>query len=226
MSKTVCIECKQLEEWDKNIQKKIIEKHRDINVKYDDWDNSELEYWAEKLAGIGFDVKEEKWKDERNYIDGKWQNTGKRVSYTEYNIAYTGFWSQGDGASFTGTVDISKWIETQAPVEYARIKKLIDSGKIDYSAEIKRDRWHHYVHWNSTSLYIDWNYIGDYKADLSNITKLLNKLEADILSHHQDLNREIYSDLEKDYDGQVSDEAVKETLIANEYEFDENGSIM
>lgn len=32
-------------------------------------------------------------------------------AYTEYSIYFSGFWSQGDGASWVGHVDIPKWIE-------------------------------------------------------------------------------------------------------------------
>ncbi len=210
--KTVCIECRKLEEWDKETQEKIIEKHRDFNVQ-DEWWDCETDFWAEKLAEMGFDIVETEWKTNKK---------GVRYESKSNLISFSGFYSQGDGASFTGTVDIQKWIETQEPVKYARILKLLNSGKIQHSAKIKRDRWHHYVHWNTTSIYHDWYMNGDH----SRIEALIEELEEDVLKHHQDLNREIYRDLEKDYDGQCTDEAVRESLIANEYEFDNTGKIM
>lgn len=223
--KTVCIECKQIDEWDKDTQDKIIEKYRYINTEGHDWYDGEYEWWAGKLAEQGYDIEETRYKDGYKWSDGpgsKRVKTGKQVAYTGYNISFSGFYSQGDGASFTGTIDIIKWLEYNKIAKYDRILKLMKSGNIDTGANIKRDRWGNYVHWNTTSISYSW-YLDD---KYTRINELLESLEEDILKDHQQLNKDIYDDLEKCYDNQVSDEAVKETLIANEYEFDEDGRMM
>lgn len=195
--KTVEIHCRKFEEWDEPTQKKILDKHRDINVEYNDWYDCEFEFWKEKLNGLGFE---------------------------EVEIAFSGFWSQGDGASFTGKVNIIKWIEVNNPTKFKRLYNLLKSGSLYvYDNTLKKDRWYNYVHWNTTSLYLH-IYEND-NIDRPNIRNLIDQLYDDVLSHHQQLNKEIYRDLENSYDDQVSDEAVEETLRINEYEFDENGKI-
>ena len=39
------------------------------------------------------------------YVYDKWNNALKQIGFTDPNIAFSGFWSQGDGASFTAGVD-------------------------------------------------------------------------------------------------------------------------
>ena len=55
-------------------KKQFIDKHRDINVTYDGWWDGVYDEWCEKLKALGF---------------------------SDIEINFTGFWSQGDGASFT-----------------------------------------------------------------------------------------------------------------------------
>ena len=226
--KIVEIECKRFSEWDKITQEKILDKHRDINVDHEWWDGT-YEYWAEKLIQMGFDVTETKFKDEYkwNPETSKREKTGGRVKYTDYLINFSGFYSQGDGASFTGQVDILKWLKFTNNPKYARIVKLLESGALECSGNIKRNKWHRYVHWNTTTLYLNWEererrYVRD---ELKNINYLLGDIENDCFKHHQDLNKEIYAELEKEYDYLTSNRVVGETLETNEYDFDDNGKI-
>ena len=53
----------------------------------------------------------------------------------------------------------------------------------------------------------------------------MEKLEDSITEAYHDECDEIYRKLEKEYDYLVSDESVKETLLANDWEFDEFGKI-
>lgn len=223
MSKTVTIECKQYQEWTPEVQKKILKKYREINVEHNDWWDYLYEYWADKLAEMGYDVKDTAFKDEHKWIDNKYVKTGNRIPYTTYNISFSGFWSQGDGASFTGSVDIVKWLQVKNNPKYSRILKLLEnsvSSELEYSAEIKRTS-NHYVHERTVSLQLQW--YPDKVYDMPNIHSLLEQIEKDIDEDIIDQCQAIYSDLEKEYDYLTSDEQVADALMANEYEFDEQG---
>lgn len=227
--KTVCIECRKLDEWPEDVQKKIIEKYSTFNVEDDNWYEYEYEHWADELAKMGYDIRDEKWKDGKKYDReiSKWKLTGERVSYTEIQIAFSGFWSQGDGASFTGTVDVAKWIEyNHLYAKYGRLLKLFRSGIIETSATIKRDKWGRYVHWNTTTLYIDWQYRNWRKITPVRVEELIEQISKDITENMQQLNRDIYNSLEKTYEYYTSEEAVRDSLMVNGYEFSESGKIM
>ena len=53
----------------------------------------------------------------------------------------------------------------------------------------------------------------------------VQRLEEHALEMARDKMVEIYNDLEEEYYGLISDEAVKETLLANEYEYTEDGNL-
>lgn len=179
---------------------KVLDRHRDINT-LDDWWDFVYDDCIEKLESLGY------------------ENT---------DIRFSGFYSQGDGASFAGTVNVLEWIRVNDKEEkYKRISKLINNGVIDINNDkIVRDRWNNYVHENTTTLYFDTNYQYGVCKNYNNIEEVLKDLEHDIYKHHVDLNKEIYRSLEETHDYLQSDQSVCDTLEANDYEFDEQGNII
>jgi hypothetical protein len=163
----------------------------------------------------------------------------EQYGYGDIKINFSGFNSQGDGASFTGTIDALKWLDKissekgheEVYKKYVRLHKLMKSGLIyDYIGTIKRDRNTHYVHWNTTSIYFRFgcNHSPNKAPNhfYNNIHDLLEKLGDDIHNHHNMLNKNAYTQLEKYYDDLISEESVLATLKANEYEFSEDGKII
>lgn len=196
--KTIEIECRQIDEWDEATRKKILDEHRDINVDYQGWYDGVYQVWKEKLAGMG---------------------------YEDVDISFSGFWSQGDGASFTGKVDILKWLQIQSNPKYSRIVRLLENNvtsELDWSAEVTRHS-SHYVHERTVSLQLTWYPNKVY--DLPNVMLVLEAIEKDIDEDIIDQCRAIYRDLEEEYEGQTSDEAVLDTLRVNEYEMNNTGKI-
>jgi hypothetical protein len=66
---------------------------------YDGWDEIICEMAVEDGAERGF------------MIDSTTRQTPSGMDRTDPSIYWSGFWSQGDGASWVGHVDIPKWIE-------------------------------------------------------------------------------------------------------------------
>ena len=223
--KTVQIECRKIEEWEKEVQEKIIEKHRYINVEGNWWEFV-YETWVTRLTEMGYDVESSRLVDEKKYDPktGKFRFTGNKKSVKEYNINFSGFYSQGDGASFTGTVDILKWLKYNADHKYRRVVKLLEnssSTELDYGASITRHG--NYYHERSTTLNLTW--YPDKVYDMPNLMNLLNDIERDIAHDIIHQSGMIYNDLEKEYEYLISDESIKGTLEVNSYEFDNTGEI-
>ena len=224
--KQVIIECKRIDEWDPETRNKIVEKHRDINVADITWWEGVYENWAEKLEKMGYDITDVEFYDKHKYNQetGKREKTGEKGKRTVYNINFSGFHSQGDGASFTcQSVDITKWLKYQNNPKYKRILKLLENSvrsDLEYSAEIKRTTYHYY-HENTVSLILQW--YPDKVYDMPNILSLLEDIEKDMDEDIRTQCRAIYDDLEEEYRYMTSDEAVRGTLEA--YEFDQNGEI-
>lgn len=184
----------------------LIEKHRHWNVEHLDWWDCTYSDFKERMRGIGIEV-------DRMY--------------------FSGFWSQGDGACFEGSV--SDWGLFLGSLGYTD-KVLIQHAMDHFSFSVKHSG--HYYHENCTSFYADLctpasaadedfaEVYGPYPWDTDDVrTKawlaLLNqydstKLEDEFEEAFKDHMRQLYKDLEKEYDYLTSDEVVWESLEANE----------
>lgn len=135
-------------------------------------------------------------------------------------VYWSGFCSQGDGASFEGRYRYAKGaaeaIRQHAPldVELHRIADKMQAlqRRIFYRGVFDITQSGRYVH--EMSMQVEWS--EDCPDDIAD----------DILECLRDFARWIYRQLEKEYEFQNSDEQVDETLTANEYEFDEDGGII
>lgn len=172
-------------------QAKAIEQNRDINVDFQEWHDFIKEEHHEKLEAVGFDGVES---------------------------AYSGFWSQGDGASFTAdSLDIEKflratkrWTYYRPLHEFIRIKELW--------AKVVRTT-HHYCHENTTQAEL----YGEHYLDLSDKQQAkYDELEKEIDAYITRAGQEYYSALNTAYDDLTSDEQVKQSIIANDMDFEED----
>lgn len=174
-------------------KEKAIEECRDINVDFDGWHELLIDEWKKKLEALGFENPE---------------------------ISYSGFWSQGDGASFTcDNIDILKWMKAmKRSRKFRLLKSAIEGG--DIVGKVYRSN-HHYYHARSVTASLSiYNGLTD-KQDA-----LIPELEKQLDAHVESLGDEIYKALEKEYDYLTSAEAIIHSIEANEYEFTVDGKLV
>lgn len=173
---------------------------------------------------------------------------------------FTGFWSQGDGASFTANVrDVKKFlmdeiklkpgkwfvyskpdpniVKTEAEKEMDDIEETFVSLGIfepevdkitpdDFWISIKRDSSHYY-HENTISAELDVDEpVEGRDLDASQRKEFnawLESLENSITEWARKKSRELYSELENEYDSMISDEAIQEWIDSMGYEFTRDG---
>ena len=179
------------------VQQKVIEKNYDINV-YDDW----------------YEFIHESFIEENKYFEVD-------------NIHFSGFWSQGDGAMF----------------EYSGIKQelvdeFIDSLNLspmrkgwlknNIHASCKGNHVGHYYHENCCNHSIYWEVDN---GDLHWTTtfyqwleSFIEDFESFVIDKYKDMCRDLYRDLEREYEYLTSEDGIIETM--NEYEFFENGDMI
>lgn len=205
---TLEFEVGTIEEWkekDKKVYEKILEKEMYINVDHEWWEFT-VEQFQEELEALGF-------------------------ANTDFN--FSGFSSQGDGASFTGDWDSAKMLAVKElkekgfglsdwAVELRRILKgnLKDIKAKNATFSIKRTS-HHYAHEYTVSIF-EPEYWNSRKKEQDYIPQ---EQEDDLLEGCRTAMSEMYRILGKEYDYLTSDEAVEETLSVNEYKFDKDGKI-
>jgi len=152
------------------------------------------------------------------YIDEDFNAILELIGFYRINTSFSGFWSQGDGASFTARYSnekrIAPKIKSYAPKdeELYRIAKEIQTlqQKCNYEFECSIYCTGNYSHSNSMRLELD-NYMNDKIVDY----------EDEFLELCRDLADWYYKNLEKGWDYLNSDEAIADHLIANEIEFDD-----
>ena len=172
----------------------------------------ELEFaeTAAKLLGVEFDTRPVKLMN-----GGTWY---------ESVIYWSGFYSQGDGASFKSRYSFIADSPAKVRAEFPKNEKLHRIA--DNLAELqlkngnsltgKIEQRGNYVH--SNTMYVDWVEREDEKDVSSGAEDELQELMRDFANW-------IYAGLREDYEWRMADEQVDDSIRANEYEFTENGKI-
>lgn len=133
-------------------------------------------------------------------------------------IYWSGFSSQGDGACFKGSwvykLDAQEAIRDYAPTDTDLhfIADALREGNRLNARVSHRDS--HYSHAHSVSIDVCDDETGDDAPELNAIA---------VRDALRDFMNWMYRQLEKEYEYLMSDEAIDETIEANEWEFDENG---
>jgi hypothetical protein len=147
-------------------------------------------------------------------------------------VSFSGFWSQGDGASFTGrVVNIPKFIRAIGIKDEILDKAMQALDEVYEMSIVRIDS--RYVHENTVRFDLD--PIDDTELilmspfGLGDITMDLNELleeigfEAEASEWVKTKSKEIYSKLEKAYNDEFSEEAAEEWADQWEIQFDEEG---
>jgi hypothetical protein len=195
----------------KRAKQKALEVMRDINVEdFDWWDNvyEDFERFAET---IGVDV--------------------------DTNKTYFRMFCQGQGSGFTADVSPVKLIEgiknglwkDYAPLEQLdfptvtehieTFARLIIEGKID--ANVKTHGEDYYIRKS-----IELNSCFEEDLQTSACEIICNEAEAFLEDALDELNKLLFELLQRDYDYLTSEEAIKETIEANEYAFTREGELV
>lgn len=183
----------EFDELSKEAKEKVLEEYRHINVDDDNWSQYILEdMTTDRLDKMGFENAE---------------------------IFYSGFWSQGDGASFKAEINANKLCKVfELKRKYS---KLLSSYEI--TGIITRSGY--YYHSNTMRIEIDFDPIKDVdNARQSLLDDLSDKFEDEILKIAKDEADDIYKELKEEYEYLTDDKAVIETLKANEFTFLADGA--
>jgi hypothetical protein len=197
-------------ELSEEIQEKVINAYRDNSYNFDFNDfhgQFIIDYWIEKLQDIGFE---------------------------DAQIEYTGFYSQGDGASFTASVNIEKLINTftmdniitkgQA-ILYNKFLGLRDINIIEmlYYIEKSSSRYSH-----EQTMYITNEsefYLNENNTAYDYFNSKFEELAEEIIEFARSIAQDIYFELRQEYEYINSEEYIKNELIERELEFYEDGCI-
>jgi hypothetical protein len=164
-------------------------------------------------------------------------------------IQFSGFHSQGDGASWTGFVDLATFIayhnkpDAKDYTQYAMLAELIKDGWCEGHVVISRSGFYYNhsgmmrssgvddrIHYAEDDSVVERGILeGANVKELANsigTDALLNELDEWLLSRAQAYADEIYKQLREDYDAYTEEEYFKDLCDINGWRFDNNGNLI
>lgn len=175
-----------------------------------------------------------------------WTQALEQIGFRDVKIAFSGFWSQGDGASFTANVDSWDLIEFLTTPREPDESIGYDGQNEDFRGWIlhrigwgipwdHRFDWlnlipdyldlsvertsHHYCHENTVKLQL---YFRDHRChdELESVVNDFREFAGEFV---REVCQAIYRSLEEEYEWLTGDEQIMESAEANDYQFDESG---
>jgi hypothetical protein len=174
-----------------------------------------------------------------------WKAQGVERGFDINDIYFSGFCSQGDGASWTGQVDVMQyvayhWKDIPLRVE---IMQALEEEMTQTRLDVKsRGQYCHDKTMHMEEVQKEDDEGGDgvrcpgsafHGAQPANLWEALGyndpelpEFNAEILEAAQAYAREIYEALKEEYEHLTSDEYIAENCEANDYRFDEDGYLI
>jgi len=194
--------------------------HTHTTYSFEELSEEAQQYALEKY--YDWNVEDFEWYD---YAFDDIKEIGALIGIEIDNIFFSGFWSQGDGAQFTGNYSYAKGglkaLIGYAPNEFEvhtiakQLQDLQCKNFYGLSAYVKHSG--HYNHEMCTNIQVT--------SDNESMDEANDEAYYGIQELLRDFMRWIYKRLESEYEWLISPEQVKESLISNECQFDENGNL-
>ena len=189
-----------------------IESARYMDVEFFEWWDSSYESFAEAADLFGLDIRQTR----KSLMDGTF-------SY-DPTIFFSGFSSQGDGACFEGCYAYKK-----GALKAAKQAFPMDSELLRIVRDLQTLQQRNFYQLTATAKHRGcYSHSGcmDITVDRADGKAFSDDDEESLKQLLRDFADWIYSELEKEYDYLTSDEAVAESLRANDVEFTEDGQII
>jgi hypothetical protein len=202
----------------------------------------ELNAYGKANAMSRYNDAPDDWADE---IVARAKQDGPERGFEIEEVAWSGFSSQGDGASWTGMVRLPRFIEYHNKpdnhdyTQYFVLNELIKDGWTDTNLGVSRNGFY-YNH--SGMMRVEDISDNFYNADGASIEagilqgasvhELMRSISVDtrmdelhrwVVSEARNYANEIYSQLRDEYDEYASEERFKEVCDINGWRFDVNG---
>ena len=187
-----------------------------------------VEYQVYKFEELSDKAKEKarQWYREGTEFEPDFEDVktiGKMLGINISRILYSGFCSQGDGACFEGsysfTYDAIKNVREYAPLDERlfSIACQLDAiqSRHDNKLTATVEQSGRYYNPGNTTIYIENG--GEEFIDQNDVSALEETLK--------DFMHWIYRQLESEYEYQMSDESIDESILANDYDFLESGKV-
>ena len=177
------------------------------------------------------------WSDD---VEERIRNEASSIGIEDFDFSWSGFWSQGDGLSFTGSLNFKSWLiilaERLNPTQFAELGEksprdvvmLQESKRINWGdCRIERET-HQYVHENSVS--VTWP--NSQLCNLNN-TKDPQRMQTfgdgvkiALNEWKDELCNKWYSELQEAYEAHTTRDNIVENIMGHDHLFTSTGIII
>jgi hypothetical protein len=205
----------------------------------------ELPHHAKYHAIAEYGQPPDDWHDE---IIARAKEDGPARGFVIDDVAFNGFHSQGDGASWTGYVDLPDFIEYHNKpdakdfAQYVVLRELIKDGWCEEQVSISQHAYYYShsgtmrsggvddrIHYAEDDSVMDRGILeGANVKELANSIDtdyLFNQLDEWLLSKAKDFADDIYKQLREEYEAYTSEEYFKDICDINGWRFDQRGNL-
>ncbi len=152
------------------------------------------------------------YSDWSDYLIDEFKRCLHNIGFSNVDVLCSGFYSQGDGLSFTGDFDSSEMLTNGfTPLDSAAINTFVEVMDFKHCYfSVSRNSYSRYCHENTMQI----------DSDLD------SRFDDKLLELCRDIASEFYLMLEKEYDYLTSPDAIIETINCNDYWFDIDGNLI
>lgn len=196
--KTITVKTYSIQELSDEAFRHAIDENRYSIVELDDWWEYVYDNFKTDMAQAGYDVTD---------------------------IRFSGFYSQGDGASFEANIPVYEYLKANKLAnKYRTLYKFAKEGLVDeIQVMYKTDHYAHEhtmsVYDNSLSFSVDFETPKQQDKYEDQLYRLVERIEEEIVEKA----KKLYKDLRNEYEILTSEDAVAEDLANNDCMFDERG---
>jgi hypothetical protein len=193
-------------------KEELIEKYRDINVAGDWWYESIYDWFEKECKKRGVNILH----TNRHMGNGK--------SKVDRDISWSGFWSQGDGAAFSGkVVDMDKALGNyyvDYPILHKYVEELDGYWNISWRVGNGNNICINDIEFEPISHHLedDHPFVELWQEQLEKEFESVEPILVDLAEELCDL---LYKALRDEYEHYTSDESVWDTIVANELDKEE-----
>lgn len=186
--------------------------YREGGLDYE-WYDYLFEEFTEDMSKEGIDILTHKQTVTLAYASGAPSKT-----FEKHNIYFSGFSSQGDGASFEANVNVANWIKAHKLAnKYRKLYNLCRQEGYRIAIRKSSNNYSHHMTMMVDSDASDYPYPDDAQDQWGEVVKA-------VLEDCRNHAKTLYRQLEEEYYYLNSNESVADTIRINEYTFTEDGN--
>ena len=180
------------------------------------------------------------WSDD---VEERIKNEAKAIGIKDFDFSWSGFWSQGDGLSFTGSLSFKNWFyilsERLSPEAFVRLCGKLPHELIQRQEE-ERILWgdcriertsHMYCHENTVTVNepeaeLGWNERRGFPSDNEIMIKFCERAQKHLEKWKNDLCLRWYAELQNAYELMTERDNIVDEISSRELLFTSGGKIM